>query len=462
MGELHVIGVCGLALLFGLLALRMPVGLAMVTIGVGGNFALSLVAPYLRFGPYLAQFKTLLWGTVANYDLSVVPLFVLMGYLASEANLSRDLFRGVNAIVGRMRGGVAMAAVGACAGFGAVCGSSLATASTMGRVALPELRRLQYSPRLATGSLAAGGVLGILIPPSVALVIYAIIVEASIIEMFQAAIVPGILAVLLFMAVIALTVRLNPDSAPPAVAMPADERRHALIRLIPVLGIFSGIILGLGIGLFTPTPAAAVGVFAVLAYGLALHTIGEGLTLRGIGNAVKASAVTSGMIYFILFGSEVLKGFFARAGLPAALSDWAAASGLDPWGMLVVMLAILIVLGCFMDSLSMILVVVPFIWPTLVMINGGDYVTAHAAAYGMSTGDLKIWFGILALVVVELGLITPPVGLNVFIISALAENVPMSETFRGVIPFFTAEIGRVALLILFPILTLAVPHLLSG
>jgi tripartite ATP-independent transporter DctM subunit len=194
MGERELIGLAGLAVLFVLLALRIPVGLAMVGVGIGGNYVLSLVVPFLRFEPYLKQFKTLLWGTVANYDLSVVPLFILMGYLASHANLSRDLFQGVNALVGRFRGGVAMAAIGACAGFGAVCGSSLATASTMGRVALPELKRMNYDPRLATGTLAAGGTLGILIPPSVVLVIYAIIVEASIIEMFQAAIVPGVIA----------------------------------------------------------------------------------------------------------------------------------------------------------------------------------------------------------------------------------------------------------------------------
>jgi tripartite ATP-independent transporter DctM subunit len=462
MDDLAAVGVGGLAVLFGLLALRMPVGLAMVLVGIAGNSALSLVAPYLRFGPYLDQFKTLLWGTVANYDLSVVPLFVLMGYLASEANLSRDLFRGVNALFGRMRGGVAMAAVGACAGFGAVCGSSLATASTMGRVALPELRRLDYHPRLATGSLAAGGVLGILIPPSVALVIYAIIVEASIIDMFQAAILPGAIAVVFFMAVIALTVRLKPASAPAPVAMDPADRRVALIRLVPVLVLFSAIILGLGFGLFTPTPAAAVGVFAVLVYGLILRAVGDGLTGAGILRALKDSAVTSGMIYFILFGAEVLKGFFTRAGLPEALSAWAAASGLDPWLVLIAVLALLILLGCFMDSLSMILVVVPFLWPTLVAINGGDYAVAETAAFGMSNADLKIWFGILALVVVELGLITPPVGLNVFIISALASDVRMQEVFRGVIPFFGAEIVRVALLLAFPALTLGLPALLSG
>ncbi|MBK1697540.1 TRAP transporter large permease [Rhodovibrio salinarum] len=462
MGALETIGISGLAVLFGLLALRMPVGLAMVAVGIGGNYVLSLAAPYLRFGPYLDQFKTLLWGTVANYDLSVVPLFVLMGYLASEANLSRDLFRGVNALFGRMRGGVAMAAVGACAGFGAVCGSSLATASTMGRVALPELRRLDYHPRLATGSLAAGGVLGILIPPSVALVIYAIIVEASIIDMFQAAVIPGAIAVIFFMAVIALTVRLKPSVAPAAVAMEPAARRHAILRLLPVLAIFSAIILGLGFGLFTPTPAAAVGVFAVLAYGLVLQIFGDGLTGAGIVRALKDSAVTSGMIYFILFGAEVLKGFFTRAGLPAALADWASASGMDPWLVLITVLALLILLGCFMDSLSMILVVIPFLWPTLVAINGGDYAVAATAAFGMGAADLKIWFGILALVVVELGLITPPVGMNVFIINALADDVPMKEIFRGILPFFGVEILRVALLLAFPALTLALPHLLSG
>jgi tripartite ATP-independent transporter DctM subunit len=462
MGELEAIGLGGLAALFLLLALRMPVGLAMVAVGLGGNYALSLAAPYLRFEPYLAQFKTLLWGTVANYELSVVPLFVLMGYLASEAELSRDLFRGVNALTGRLRGGVAMAAVGACAGFGAVCGSSLATASTMGRVALPELRRLDYAPRLATGTLAAGGVLGILIPPSVALVLYAIIVEASIIEMFQAAVLPGAVAVALFVGVIALTVRLDPRAAPRAAAMAAADRRRALLRLLPVLAIFAGLIAGLGLGLFTPTPAAAVGVFAVLGYGLVLRGFGGGLTGAGIGRALKDSAVTSGMIYFVLFGAEVLKGFFTRAGLPEALSGWAAASGLDPWLVLIAMLALLILLGCVMDSLSMILVVVPFFWPTLVALNGGDYAVAETAAFGLATAELKVWFGILALVVVELGLITPPVGLNVFIIHGLARDVPMRETFRGVLPFFGAELLRVALLLAVPGLTLALPRLLSG
>jgi len=462
MSEREIIGLAGLAVLFGLLILRIPVGLAMVAVGIGGNYALSLFVPYLRFEPYLKQFKTLLWNGMANYDLSVVPLFILMGYLASHANLSRDLFQGINAIVGRLRGGVAIAAVGACAGFGAVCGSSLATAATMGRVALPELRRLNYDPRLATGTLAAGGTLGILIPPSIALVIYAIIVEASILEMFQAAILPGIIAVAFFMAVVMILVRLKPGIAPRAEAMAPAQRNRALIRLLPVLVIFGAIILGLGAGLFTPTPAAGVGVFAILAYGLLLRLWGEGLSRKGLKESLLQTAVTSGMIYFILFGAEVLKGFFTRAGLPAALASWAGSSGLDPWVILACMLVILIVLGCFMESLAMILVVVPFFWPALIDLNGGDYVTAATAAYGITTEELKIWFGILALVVVELGLITPPVGLNVFIIAALAGNVAMREVFRGVMPFFAAEIVRVGLLLAIPALTLAIPRLLSG
>jgi tripartite ATP-independent transporter DctM subunit len=459
--EREIIGVAGLIVLFVLLMLRIPVGLTMTTVGIGGAYVLSLVAPHLRFEPYLRQFKTLLWNTVANYDLSVVPLFVLMGFLAAHANLSRDLFQGVNALLGRFKGGVAMAAVGACAGFGAVCGSSLATASTMGRVALPELERLRYAGSLATGTLAAGGTLGILIPPSVALVIYAIIVEASIIDMFQAAIVPGLIAVVAFMAVIALVVRLRSDSAPAGQPMPRDERNRALLRLMPVLAIFGAIILGLGMGLFTPTPAAGAGVFAILVYGLFMRLFGEGLTLQGIGLSLRDTAVTTSMIYFILFGAEVLKGFFSRSGLPMALASWASSSGFDPWLVLVVMLLIFIVLGCFMESLSMILVIVPFFWPVLVDLNGGDYALADSAAYGLGPEELKIWFGILALVVVELGLITPPVGLNVFIISSLAPNVGMREVFKGVMPFFAIEVVRIALLVAIPAIALTLPRLLS-
>lgn len=458
----ETIGVIGLVMLFLLLVLRVPVGLAMIAVGIGGNFVLSVVAPFLQFEPYLRQYKTLLWGTVANYDLSVVPLFILMGFLASHAKLSGDLFQGLNALVGRFRGGVAMAAIGACAGFGAVCGSSLATASTMGKVALPELHRLRYSPRLATGTLAAGGTLGILIPPSVALVIYAIIVEASIIRMFQAAIVPGLIAVAFFIFVIWLLVRINPTLAPKTAVMTKAETRAALVRLLPVISIFGAIILGLGTGLFTPTPAAAIGATAVLIYGVLLRIVrpDEGLSISGIKAALLDTAVTSGMIYFIMFGAEILKGFFVRASLPSAMADWAAVSQIDPWMMLIMVLILLIILGCFMDSLAMILVVVPFFWPALVALNGGG--AGDSTTFGLGTEELKIWFGIIALVVVELGLITPPVGLNVFIISSLSDNVRMGEIFRGVAPFFGIEIVRIGLLLAIPSLCLFLPRILAG
>jgi tripartite ATP-independent transporter DctM subunit len=457
------IGILGLVVLFALLLLRMPVGIAMIVVGIGGTWVLSLSVPFVRFVPYLRQFKSLLWENVANYDLSVVPLFVLMGYIAAEARLSSDLFKGLEALLSRLRGGVAMAAVAACGGFGAVCGSSLATAATMGKVALPELRNLGYAPRLAAGALAAGGTLGILIPPSVALVIYAIIVEGSILKMFQAAVVPGLLAVLGFILVIAVQVRLNPSLAPEPKPMPADERHVAIRRLLPVIAIFGAIILGLGFGLFTPTPAASIGVFVIAVYGFVLRwRTGEGLNMAGLMRAIRATAITAGMIYLILFGAEVLKGFFTRTGLPQALSDWAAVSGLDPMLVLIIMLVIFVILGCFMESLAMILVVVPFFWPTLIALNGGDYVTAETAAFGMDNDSLKIWFGILALIVVELGLITPPVGLNVFIISSLTRDTPMSTVFRGVLPFLGAEVIRVALILMLPALTLIVPRLIGG
>ncbi len=461
--EREIIGLLGLLVLFLLLILRAPVALAMTVVGIGGNFVLSLFVPYLRFDPYLKSLKTLLWGVVANYELSVVPLFILMGYLAGHSKMSHDLFQGFNALIGRFRGGVAMAVIGSCAGFGAVCGSSLATASTVGRVALPELQRLNYAPRLATGTLAAGGTLGILIPPSVALVIYALIVEASIIKMFQAAIIPGLLAVFFFMLVIAAAVRLQPELAPVRSAMGRSERRTAFIRLLPTALIFSGIIGGLALGLFTPTPAAAVGATLVLLYGIAMRFFSKdrGLDFTGIKLSIIDTSVTAGLIYFILFGAEILKGFFTRSGLPAALATWLGSSGIDPWTALILLLIILIILGCFMDSLTMILVTIPFFWPALIDLNGGDYISAGSAAFGMGSEDLKIWFGIIALVVIELGLITPPVGLNVFVISSLAKHVPIGEIFRGVMPFFCIEIFRIVLLLCFPFLCLFLPYYLS-
>jgi tripartite ATP-independent transporter DctM subunit len=446
------LGVLALAVLVALIAIRMPIAYAMILVGGTGIVLVS--------GPALlmSQLKTLAYGQFSIYDLSVVPMFVLMGALASKVGLSQALFRAANAWLGWMRGGTAMAAIAACAGFGAVCGSSLATASAMGKVALPELKRYNYSGALATGSLAAGGVLGILIPPSVVLVIYAVLVEANIVEMFAAALIPGLIAVALFLVTIAVYVRVRPEAGPRGGSGSPHEFRQATLGVVPVALIFGLVLGGIYGGFFNPTPGAAVGAALVWAYGLLRRTLSWPATLA----AFRETAGTTGMIYLILLGAELMKIFMSRIRLPQTLADWVIASGLSPMTVLMLLLVALILLGCLMDSLSMILLVIPFFWPVLVALNGGLYATAETAGFGMSTDALKVWFGILALVVVELGLITPPVGMNVFIISALDRTTPMAETFRGVMPFFAAEMLRVALLVAFPALSLWLPSVLGG
>ncbi|MCG6903638.1 MAG: TRAP transporter large permease [Rhodobacter sp.] len=446
------LGIIGLIVLISLIAIRMPIAYSMIL--VGGVGVMLINGPML----VLSQLKTLAWGQFSIYSLSVVPMFVLMGALASRAGLSQALFRGANAWLGWMRGGTAMAAIAGCAGFGAVCGSSLATASTMGKVALPELKRYNYSGALATGSLAAGGVLGILIPPSVVLIIYAIIVEANIVTMFAAAMLPGILAVVLFILTIAIYVAIRPEAGPKGGAADRAEFFAATLGLIPVLVIFGLVLGGIYGGFFNPTPAAAVGVGLVWIYGAFKRTI----RVPEMIEALKETAGTTGMIYLILLGAELMKIFMSRIGLPQATAEWIVASGLPPMMVMVILLVALILLGCLMDSLSMILLVIPFFWPVLIDLNGGLYMPAEGSGFGMSTEDLKIWFGILALIVVELGLITPPVGMNVFVISALAKDIPMSDTFRGVMPFFLAELLRVTLILSFPMMALWLPGLLSG
>jgi tripartite ATP-independent transporter DctM subunit len=447
-----ILGTSSLVVLVVLIAIRMPIAYAMILVGGIGVMSVNGVAPVFN------QLKTLAYGQFSIYDLSVVPLFILMGTLASKSGMSTSLFRAANAWLGWMRGGAAMAAIAACAGFGAVCGSSLATASTMGKVALPELRRYRYSGALATGTLAAGGVLGILIPPSVVLIIYAIIVEANVVTMFAAALVPGLLAVVLFLFVIAVYVSVFPMSGPRSERVDAAEFRAASLGVLPVLSVFAIVLGGIYGGFYNPTPAASVGVALVLTFGLFQRTI----KWPDIKQALLETAGTSGMIYLILLGAELMKIYMSRIGLPQAMAEWIMVSGFDPMIVIVLLLVGLILLGCLMDSLSMILLVIPFFWPVLVDLNGGLYAGAEGSGFGMSTEDLKIWFGILALIVVELGLITPPVGMNVFVISALAKDVPMSETFKGVIPFFCAELLRVVLLFCFPIISLWLPKVFAG
>ena len=432
-----LVGLAGLGGLLLLIALRIPIAYAMIV--TGGIGVTILNGPLI----FMSQLKDLAYIQFSIYDLSVVPMFVLMGNLATKAGLSKELFRAANAWVGWVRGGVAMSAIIACAGFGAVCGSSLATASTMGKVALPELRRYQYSGSLATGTLAAGGVLGILIPPSVVLVVYAIIVEANIIAMFMAAMIPGLLAVGLFLLTIAVYVRFFPEAGPSREPMDRQEFWNATLGVLPVLAIFVAVIGGIYFGLFNPTPAAAAGVFLVGVLGICRGLI----KIPQLKAALLETAKTSGMIYLILLGAEMLKIFMSRGGVPQAAVEIMQSSGLDPITILLLMLVSLIVLGCLMDSLSMILLAMPFFWP---VIDGLDF--------GLGPEELKIWFGILALIVVELGLITPPVGMNVFVIHAMAEDIPMSDTFKGVMPFFGAELLRVLLLIAFPSIVLFLPN----
>ncbi|WP_319774125.1 TRAP transporter large permease [Breoghania sp.] len=435
-----VIGFSGLGVLLALIVIRVPIAYSMILVGLGGAAILS--------GPQIVlyQLKDLAYAQFSIYDLSVVPMFVLMGNFASRIGLSRDLFNAANAWLGQFRGGVAMSAVAACAGFGAVCGSSLATASTMGQVALPELRRLNYAPSLATGTLAAGGTLGILIPPSVVLVVYAIIVEANIVTMFMASLIPGLLAMVMFMITISIYCWFRPNAGPVGDPMTWAQRRQATVAVLPVLAIFGLVIGGIYVGAFNPTPAAAVGAFLVALYGIALGR----MNMRTFVDALLDTAKTTGMIYLILLGAELLKIFLARGGVPQAAADAMLTSGLSPITILLLLLLALIILGCLMDSLSMILLAIPFFWPVLIGLD-----------FGMDEESLKIWFGVIALVVVELGLITPPVGLNVFIINALARDVPMSQTFKGVFPFFLTELVRVALLISFPAIILFLPNWLS-
>lgn len=439
------IGLLGIAGLLVAMALRVPVGLAMLVAGILGSMAVA--------GPMgiMAGLTTLPVEQFSNHALSIVPLFLLMGAFAGRAGLSQLLFDAARDWLGHRRGGLAMAAIGACAAFGSICGSSLATAATMTRVALPEMRRHGYHDGLATGVLAAGGTLGILIPPSVVLVIYAVTVESNIVTMFGAALVPGLIAVVFFLAVIRIQVLLKPELGPAATPVPWPEKLRLTLRLAPVVLVFGVVIGGIYMGLFNPTPAAAVGALLVGLYGIGLRLAGRGgLGPAGLKAAMLETALSTAMIYLILFGAALLQIFLARSGLPQAGAALVRESTLDPYLILVAILVLLILLGCLMDSLSMILLAIPFLWP---VVAGLDF--------GLTPEDQKVWFGIIALVVVELGLITPPVGLNVFIINGLAHDVPMRETFRGVMPFFAAEILRVALLVAVPAITLTLPRLLG-
>ena len=426
--------------LLALLMLGVNVGLSLLLVGGIGYVWVSGLEPmlnYMNTAPYFAT---------ASYSLSVIPLFVLMGSFATASGLSTGIFNAAAAWLGHRRGGVAMAAIGACAAFGAICGSSLATAATMAHVSLPEMKRLNYSGRLATGTLAAGGTLGILIPPSVVLVIYAILTEQSIGKLFLAAMVPGILAAVGYMIAISIVVRIDPKAGPAGPKATMAQKIQTILELMPVVIVFVVMMGGMYAGFFTPTEGAAVGAAAtaVIAY------VRGGMRTKGLIECLLGTAKITAMIFLILIGADLFNAFLAITQMPTQAANAIAESGFSPMVILALILLMFIALGCVMDSMSMILITIPVLFPIVMKLD-----------FGMTPEHTAIWFGILVLICVETGLITPPFGLNVFVINSLAPEVPMSESFRGVLPFLMSDFIRVLILAAFPIITIGVLKLLS-
>jgi C4-dicarboxylate transporter DctM subunit len=488
------IGLLSFPALLGLIFLRVPIGLAMFLTGLGG---LVVVTGSMRVP--LSRLETEVFTTFASYSLSIVPMFLLMGYFATLGGMSQALFRAAEGFLGHRKGGVAMAAIGSSAGFGAICGSSLATAATMSRVALPELKRYGYAGGFSTATLAAGGTLGILIPPSVVLVIYAILTEQNIAKLFLAAFVPGILAAIGYMIVIAIYVRINPDAAGTRARVGYGARLRALAAVWPVLLVFGLVVGGIYAGWFTPTEGAAVGA---LGTGLIAWANG-GLTRQTLADSFQATARSTAMIFFIIFGAAFYNGFLALTQVPQSIASWVGGSGFSPLMVLILILCFYLILGCLMDSLSMILLTIPIFWPIMIELDftfvtmadlhaaraqeairaGVDVApemlrsikAAIAAGAELSRAQIDalelrrvnqaaldraniemtaIWFGILVLIVVEVGLITPPVGMNLFVINAMDPKTRISDTYRAVLPFVASDLVRVALLVAFPAITL--------
>lgn len=438
------IGLMMFAILMLMLALRVQIGIAMFIVGAGGFVVMN---DYSWF-PLLNSLKNLAYARFSNYDLAVIPLFMLMGQFATNGGLSRALFTCVNNFVGHFRGGVAMAAVGACAAFGAICGSSLATAATMGQVALPELKRYKYSGSLATGALAAGGTLGIMIPPSVPLVIYAVLTQESIGKLFMAAIIPGIIAMLGYMLVIRIVVAINPAAGPAGVRVPLATSLRSLLGVFPIVLVFMVVIIGIYDGWANPTEAASIGAAAC---GI-LAVITGGMRTKGFIKSLVGTAEATAMIFLVLLGADMLNSGLAITQMPVELATWVSNSGLPPLSVIFAILLIYIFLGCVMDSLAMILLTIPIFYP---IVMGLDF-------WGMTVPDKSLWFGILALMVVEIGLVHPPVGMNIYIINRIAKDVPIMETFKGVIPFLLSDLTRIILLVFFPIISLYLVHTFGG
>lgn len=428
------------SLLFGsmllMMVLRIPIAAAMF---VPGAVAYWLMTSDIAL---LSQLKQMTWSRFSNYDLSVIPMFLLMGQFATRGGLSRALFQAGRAFVGHLRGGLAMATVLACAGFGAICGSSFATAATVTQVALPEMRRYAFSPRLSTGSLAAGGTLGISIPPSVPLIIYAILTEQNIARIFAAAMIPGLIAAAGYLVAIAVYARIRPEQAPALERLGFSQQLETLKDVWPVVLIFLLVFGGIYGGLFTPTEGAAVGAASTLVLALWRRE----LSLEGLRFAFVSTAGTTAMLFMIFIGADMMSVALAVSQAPAELARAVAESGMPPLLVLTLILLLYILLGCVMDEMAMILLTLPILFP---VIMGMDF-------FGLSPEHKAIWFGILILVVIQMGMVIPPVGLNVYVINSLARDVPLMETYRGVVPFLASDVVRLLLLIAFPSLSLYV------
>ena len=428
------LGYYSFPILLLMIFLRAPIGLAMMLCGIGGLY-LALGSPMM----FLGKLKNETYTTFSSYSLTIIPMFLLMGQFATLSGMSQALFKAAESWLGHRRGGVAMAAVGACAGFGAICGSSLATAATMSRVALPELRRYGYAGGFSTATLAAGGTLGILIPPSVILVIYAILTEQNIAKLFLAAFIPGILAAIGYMITISIYVRVHPNAAGTRDAVPYSERFKALADVWPVLIVFGVVVGGIYLGWFTPTEGAAIGAAGT---GIIAYLSGN-LTWAVFRESIISTAQSTAMIFFIVLGAGFYNSFLALSQVPQELSNWVVSQGFSPWTVLTMVLVFYLIFGCLMDSMSMILLTIPIFFPVIAVLD-----------FGMSAEHVAIWFGILVLIVVEVGLITPPVGMNLFIINAMDRKTPMTATYRAVLWFVTSDILRIILLVLFPSITL--------
>jgi len=378
-------------------------------------------------------------NTADAYDLSVLPLFVLMGSLVSQARLSEQLYAFTNALVGHRRGGLAMATVMACGGFAAVCGSSLATAATMSKVTMPSMRRYRYSDELATASIAAGGTLGILIPPSIILVIYGVMTESDIGKLFIAGILPGILGVLLYMGAVAATIALNPLAGPPGERASWLERARTFRGIWGVVALFALVMGGIYGGVFTPTEAAGIGAVGAFVFALVRRT----LTFRMLFEVLLDTARTTGMLMFLVIAAMVFSNLVIITGAPNVITNWMTGLDISPLAVIFIIVGIYVALGCVFESLAMMLVTVPLFYP---LVQGLGF-------------DL-IWFGIIIVVVIEISMITPPIGVNVFVLKSAIPDVPMRKIFIGLVPFIGVDIVRVVLLVLFPGIALYLPSLM--